>query len=356
MLYIAETSLDYLTGYSIHVMKSVDNIYKVKKTAKLYVPKFRLKKNKLKKRYNLYNLNHIEIIQSVFYNYNFFLFRMFFGFQSALYAKKNLNKTILTRSIWSSIFMVLFNVQHILEIHNISKGVAGFILIKLNIINSKIIKKVVVINYELVKYLSLKKKKFIVLPDAVDLRNFNIKKRKKFTKENILYYGSFFKGRGLSLIFQIADHFKDIKFTLIGGSKKFMDIRNKNKNIKLFKQVDYSKIPKILKQFDFVLMPYETKVYVNSRNLDTSEYMSPLKMFEALAMGNIILSSNFKILKKVLKNNYNSLIVKKNTSLEWIKLIESLKKKNNFQKISNNAIKTAKFYSWENRVTKILKL
>ena len=56
-------------------------------------------------------------------------------------------------------------------------------------------------------------------------------------------------------------------------------------------------------------MPYEEKVMVNSKSLNTSKYMSPLKMFDYLAAGKIIISSNQK-LREILKNNYNCFIVK----------------------------------------------
>ena len=59
-------------------------------------------------------------------------------------------------------------------------------------------------------------------------------------------------------------------------------------------------MPKILSKYDVLLMPYENSVMVNSNNLDTSKYMSPLKMFEYLASGKIIISSNHKVLKEIL--------------------------------------------------------
>ncbi len=352
MIYIADTSLDYITGYSIHVMKSVDNISKFTDNTNLYVPQYNTSEKNLIKKYNLLNRKKIKITKSKFKNHNSSFLRIFFGFEAALFSRHKKEK-ILTRSIWSSIFMIFFNINHILEIHSISKGLGSFLLYKLGLINSENIKKIIVINKELIKYLNLNKKKYLILPDAVDLSNFKYKKKKRFNSKNILYYGSFFEGRGIELIYKLAIYFKKINFVLVGKDNKILNIPKLN-NIKVKKKVEYSKIPDILKKYDFVLMPYETKVYVNAKKLDTSEYMSPLKMFETLAMGNIILSSNLKILKKILKNNINSLIVEKNTFEDWKKLIKSIGCKKNLHKISKNAIKTAQMYTWEKRVKKIL--
>ena len=354
MIYIADTSLDYITGYSIHVLKSVDNFAKFEKKVCLYVPKYQLTNKKIRKKFNLYNLNKIKLKNSFFENKNSFFNRILFGYTSARYAKKNNNKElIITRSMWSSIFLILFKVEHLLEIHSISKGFSNYVLFKLNFINSKYIKKVIVINFELIKYLNLNSNKYKVLADAVDLKNFRYKKRRKYSLKKFLYYGSFYKGRGLDLINQLAFHFKEINFYLVGKENenvKFKDL----KNIHIKKKIDYFLVPELLKKFDFILMPYEKTVSANAKSLDTSEYMSPLKMFEALAMGNIILSSNAKVLKKILKNNYNSFIVKKDKLAEWIKLIKYLYTKKNFQNISINAFKTAKFYTWEKRVRQII--
>lgn len=355
MIYIASTSLDYITGYSIHVMKSVDNILKFKNKTSLYVPNFNSNNKLINKRFNTLNQKKLQIYKSFFKNSNFFLHRLFFGFQAALFVKSKKKQLILTRCMWSSFFMILFKVDHILEIHNIASGLINFLFYKLGIINSKNIKKIIVINKELLKYINCRKKNFLILPDAVDLDNFKYQKKKKFNIKNILYYGSFYEGRGIDLIYNLAKYFKDINFILIGIDKKISSYPTL-KNIKLKKKIEYSKIPKILEKYEFVIMPYETKVFVNAKNVNTAEYMSPLKMFEALAMGNIILSSNLNVLKKILKNDFNALIVKDNTFDSWKMLISNLEKKKNFNSLSKNANKTARMFTWEKRVKRIIKI
>ena len=57
----------------------------------------------------------------------------------------------------------------------------------------------------------------------------------------------------------------------------------------------------MLSKYDVLLMPYEEKVMVNSKSLNTSKYMSPLKMFDYLAAGKIIISSNQKVLRDTKK-------------------------------------------------------
>ena len=102
MIYIADTSLDYITGYSIHVMKSVDNISKFTDNTNLYVPQYNTSEKNLIKKYNLLNRKKIKITKSKFKNHNSSFLRIFFGLEAALFSRHK-KEQILTRSIWSSI-------------------------------------------------------------------------------------------------------------------------------------------------------------------------------------------------------------------------------------------------------------
>ena len=56
-------------------------------------------------------------------------------------------------------------------------------------------------------------------------------------------------------------------------------------NLKLFSSINYKilgyrNIPSILMSSKYLLLPYSNKVSVNSKNLEISNYMSPLKMFD----------------------------------------------------------------------------
>ena len=54
-------------------------------------------------------------------------------------------------------------------------------------------------------------------------------------------------------------------------------------------------------------MPYQKIVQINSKSLNTASYCSPLKMFDYLASSNIILASDLKVYKHILKNRINLL-------------------------------------------------
>ena len=102
-------------------------------------------------------------------------------------------------------------------------------------------------------------------------------------------------------------------------------------------------------------MPYEKNVQVNSRNLNTALYCSPLKMFDYLASGKIIISSNLPGIREILKDKINSLIVQSNNVNQWNNAIRNiLKNKKLSKKICLNAYKTATNNTWEKRVNRMI--
>ena len=155
-------------------------------------------------------------------------------------------------------------------------------------------------------------------------------------------------------------YFKRKKFHIFGDinsiDQKNIDIKKITKipNLYLHDFKHYNNIPSILNASKFLLMPYLNDVTVNSKNLEVSNYMSPLKMFDYLASGKIIFASNLKVYNHILKDKYNCFLIEKNNLNAWF---ISIKKYSNesffFKHIRKNTIKTASKYTWDKRVEKI---
>lgn len=239
-----------------------------------------------------------------------------------------------------------------MEIHHELKGFTKFIFIYLNFINSKSIKCVIFISNKLSNLFKVNKK--LILHDAVDIENFSNNTKVKIIK-NIGYIGNFFEGRGIDTIEKLSRMNLDLNFYVIGKKKKDKKYLNKSKNFKILNFVEYKKVPKLLSKFDVLLMPYKKNTNVNSINLNTANYCSPLKMFDYLASGKVIISSKLDGINEVLKNNINSLLVDGDDVYEWNKKLQKLRKnKKLVNKISVNAIMTSRKYTWSKRIQKII--
>ena len=146
------------------------------------------------------------------------------------------------------------------------------------------------------------------------------------------------RGKGIETIEKLAKKFPNEKFHVYGDKKTLEKpmAENKNifrKNILFYDFKSYKNIPKILKSSKFLLLPYSNQVLVNSNSLEVSNFMSPLKMFDYLAAGKIILASNLNVYSHILKNNYNCYLTEKNEEKYWIELIQKVLKRSNFKSL-----------------------
>ena len=352
IIYIADFILPTNRAYAIHVFKMLDAFGDHKLKSQLFIPYYDEKK--LKKTINFFDLKNFKSIKinRIFdkkINLNF-IYRLVLGYNVAKKLKNlEVKDLIITRSLMTSVFLTLFKIRHFLEIHQEIKGLTKFFLINMNLINSKFIIRNIFVSKSLANFYKYKVHKFKVLHDGVDISKF---KKKKINKiKRISYVGSFYKGRGIDLIIKIAKELKDFDFFLYGKrNEKFYKLP---KNIFLKPFVKQSKIPDILIKSDLLLLPYSSKVNISSdsKSPDISKFMSPLKLFESLASGTPILCSNIKVLREILKNNYNSILVNKfEDKNEWIRKIKKISKNiKKLKKISINAKITSKKYTWFKR-------
>ncbi|MEI6560079.1 MAG: glycosyltransferase family 4 protein [Rhodospirillaceae bacterium] len=97
-----------------------------------------------------------------------------------------------------------------------------------------------------------------------------------------LYYGTLRPERGLSLIAVAARALPGHGFVLIGGGETEVAAARAGgldlPNVLVLPAVAHERIPRLLRSYDSVLLPY-------TRGVGTHQWMSPLKLFEALASG-----------------------------------------------------------------------
>ena len=143
---------------------------------------------------------------------------------------------------------------------------------------------------------------------------------------------------------------------MLDDKVKMRKIESKLTNIILTGFIDHKKVPLYLKACDVLLMPYQKKVGHRQKNIESAGYMSPLKMFEYMASGNPIISSDLPVIREVLKDRVNALLVEPDNVNEWSDAIELLRNEPELAKeIGDQAKKDVKYYSWDNRVKRIMK-
>ncbi len=347
--YVAELNLPSKSAYSIHVMKMCEAFSKLRYDVNLLV----INSKNIKKINKIYNIKNRFNIFSIFSNtiiLNFIL-RVIFSIK-ILIKKLDYDALFISRSIIFSLLACLFKKKIILELHHEITGFSKMIywlLRSLNLIDNL---RFIFLNKNLNRIYKISKKKYLILDDAVNLRDFNHKKKQKF-KKTCIYIGSFFEGKGIEQILRLAKKNKKIFFHLY-GEIKYLNVLNKDENVKFFNYVNYSKIPKILSKYDVALMPYQNKVKGRG-SIYLQKYMSPLKMFDYMAAKMVIIASNLRVYKHILKNNFNCKLVKVNKDDEWSNAIQSSFENTTKNKyLKKNAYKTVQEYTWDKRCKSIV--
>ncbi len=120
-----------------------------------------------------------------------------------------------------------------------------------------------------------------------------------------LYYGTLRPERGLSLIATAAKALPDHGFVLIGGTAADVAAAHAGgldlPNVLVLPAVAHDRIPRLLRSYDSVLLPY-------TRDVGTHQWMSPLKLFEALASGTPAVVSNLGPIAEVVSGEHVSFI------------------------------------------------
>ena len=353
VVYISEISLKNKSAQTIHVLKMCDAFSK-KNKINLIIPFYNnLEVKNLKKNFLLTSKRNISIKSLLDFKVRNFLSRLIFGYKTAKYLKNESTDLIISRSWISSFFLCIFKIKHFLEVHSEQKGLTKLLMIGLNFINSEYILKTVIISETLRKKLTyINKKKHLILHDAVNIENFKYKKPRNKLK-SVAYVGSFHQGKGVEIILELAKNFKNLNFNIYG--KPTDQNYETSKNLKIHGYINYKKVPSVLAKSDILLLPSADEQYVGL-NVNVSNYNSPLKMFDYLAAGRIILSSRRDGICEILKHNFNAIIVDEYNINSWIHQLNNIiRKKYNLKKLQKNSFLTAKKYTWDKRVSQIIK-
>tara|TARA_B100000989_G_scaffold286851_1_gene255921 strand:+ start:336 stop:1448 length:1113 start_codon:yes stop_codon:yes gene_type:complete len=293
---------------------------------------------------------------------NYYLYSIISILNSS-YKKQHL---YITRNFFTSLLLCIFNKKHILEIHDdirIEGRIVKFLIKHFKYLNNKNILKIITTTNTLKnkyhKSYFVSKDKLIVLHNASSLK-LKFKKYKSLNRNlKIGYFGSIYKSRGLDMLIKLSNKDINNKYYIYGGSKKVVkNLNNKysSKNLHFQSYIPYSKIKRKLKNVDICLLPYTNKITVSGNVGDISKYTSPLKIFDYMITGKLIICSNIKVLKEVLKHDINSILInKKNNYAVWLKEIKKIKSNiKKFNKMRFNAYKFANKEDFIWRAKKII--
>ena len=108
---------------------------------------------------------------------------------------------------------------------------------------------------------------------------------------------------------------------------------------------------------DVLIAPYQNDTSVLGGKI-TTDWMSPLKIFEYMSAKKPIIVSNIKVLNEILTHKKNCMMVKPNSITQWKNTINYvLKEKNLSYKLAQQAHKDfLKKFTWEQRAKRVVEI
>lgn len=221
----------------------------------------------------------------------------------------------------------------------------------------------------------------MILPDGVDLERYSglpapresrqkLKTELKVTQDEdinnlsverftIGYTGHLYPGRGIDLILELAIRLQDSNFLIVGGEsrdvervKRIVAAKGLN-NVLITGFVPNAELPLYQAASDVLLMPYQRRVAASSGG-DIARYLSPMKLFEYMACGRAICSSNLPVLQEILSEE-SAILLPPDDIEAWTTALMNLQEKPALgRKLANKAQEAAAQYSWETRASKML--
>ncbi len=156
------------------------------------------------------------------------------------------------------------------------------------------------------------------------------------------YVGHLYEGKGMSLIADLIVECPWADFHIVGGTDEDIEywktVLEGVENVEFHGFVPPRDVARYQLSMDVLLAPYQREVYGSSGGTDISQWMSPLKIFEYMSAGKIIVASDLAILREVLIDGETALLCSPNDVAAWKRALELISNDpNQRQRIEENA-------------------
>ncbi|NLR93934.1 glycosyltransferase [Flammeovirga agarivorans] len=169
----------------------------------------------------------------------------------------------------------------------------------------------------------------------------------------VLYAGSLYADRKVDRVIELARRSPEAYFVVVGGNPKEVEgLKAQAKgveNVKFLGKIEHKYISYMLTKADILLAIW-------SYDVPTMNYCSPLKVFEYMSAGKLIVAEGYLPILEVLKDQENALIAQPEDIDHLSSAIQSAIDNPQLMEIGvNNPALLEKKYTWDVRVKEIIK-
>jgi glycosyltransferase involved in cell wall biosynthesis len=205
----------------------------------------------------------------------------------------------------------------------------------------------------------------VIAPNGVDLERFaslpkpEAARRQLGLRESptVMCTGHLYAGRGADLFLALAKSLPEVQFVWVGGRPEDIQSwkqRVESDNVVFTGFIPNQNLPLYQAAADILLMPYSRSIMGSSGSADSAAVASPMKMFEYMAAGRAIVSSDLPVIREVLSEK-NAVFCQPDEVGKWRLVIESLLgDENRRTRLGRHARHDADGYTWVARAQRIM--
>jgi glycosyltransferase involved in cell wall biosynthesis len=360
---IAASFVPSKTANSIQVIKAAHALSEIGSDVTLLVPgEVEASWETLKNHYGLRKPFAIQWIHE-----NLFFKRYDFAINAVRTACKMKPDLIYTWVLQAAVLSLWQGIPTILELHDRVTGRIGPWLFKCfwhSRTQKRLLTNTQALNNRLIQDFNLEnhQDQILVAPNGVALESYERLSAPEETRQVLGlapgftagYTGHFYAGRGMGLMFDLAKALPEINFLWVGGQPEDVMSWEKRadsaglKNLHLTGFIDNAQLPQYQAAADVLLMPYGERI-AGSGGGNSAEIASPMKMFEYMAAGRAIISSDLPVIHEVL-NEKTAVFCPPNELYAWIEALGNLMNdKSKREELGKQARSAVQKYTWRNR-------
>lgn len=271
----------------------------------------------------------------------------------------------------SAVFALLSKLPVIYELHDLPTGKFGPLWTRafLQLAGKKRLAPITHALLEKIekRYGAIPPDRVVIAPNGVDLEQYQPLPDARTARENlnlplkvtVLCAGHLYAGRGVELFFGLAGRFSAHSFVWVGGRPEDVEAYRAKahaaglNNITFTGFVSQRRLPAYQAAADVLLMPY-ARIIAGSSGGNSAEICSPMKMFDYLAAGRAILSSDLPVIHEIL-NEQNAVFAPPEDLEGWAKALGRLLSDEALRNtLGAQACRDAEAYTWLARAKRTL--
>ncbi|MCS7009865.1 MAG: glycosyltransferase, partial [Anaerolineales bacterium] len=215
------------------------------------------------------------------------------------------------------------------------------------------------------RYGPIRRGDVVLAPDGVDLERYAALPSPAEARHliglpealTVMCTGHLYEGRGADLFLTLAVKFPQTSFVWVGGRAEdvayWKERANGLRNVLFTGFIQHERIPLYQAAADVLLMPYRRNVSGSSGG-NIAAVFSPMKLFEYMAAGRAILTSDLPVLREVLDENMAVFCPPEEVGAWETALRGLLADERRRQALGQHAQHAVKAYSWVERARRML--